>query len=193
MPLEDARRWDERYTTESRYRGRPEPREWLTIHESLLPPEGLALDVAMGLGQNAAYLLGRGISTIGVDISGVALQKAIAYTPGLMLIQADLSFPPFSWRVSGIFDVILNFYFLDRDLWTLYARWLKPGGLLFFETLTKTQREYNPEMPPNYLLSPGELLHAFAGMETLDYREGTHTGASDKPRASASLLARKSV
>ena len=37
------------------------------------------------------------------------------------------------------FDLIANFYFLERDLIPRIKQALKPGGLVFFETFTSYQ------------------------------------------------------
>jgi SAM-dependent methyltransferase len=75
-----------------------------------------------------------------------------------MAVQADLT--RFSLP-SRTFDIILNFYYLERNLWVDYCRWLKPGGILIVETLTQDMLAIQPDIDPAFLLKPGELLLAF--------------------------------
>ena len=187
MPVDDARRWDQRYLQDERFRTYSQPRPFLLEAARWLPGRGLALDVAMGLGGNAAFLVERGLNVVGVDISGVALRQAKKRLPHLMAVQADLDqfgMPP------ETFDVILNFYFLQRGLWHLYRHWLHPGGIIIIETLTQPTLEYQPDIDPQYLLQPNELLEAFSDMEVLVYREGESTTRSGRTRAVASMVAR---
>jgi len=187
MPKSDAERWNARYLYEERYATFAQPRPFLVKHAAYLPGSGLALDVAMGLGGNAAFLLGRGLRVVGVDISWVAVRQAKARLPALMAVLADLTNFPLPERT---FDVILNFYYLQRDLWPQYRRALRPGGVLFFETLTQEMRALQPEIDPLYLLAPGELRQAFADWEILVYREGWESARGGHRRAVASLVAR---
>ena len=193
MPLQDAIRWNTRYQEESRA-SFERPRPFLVENAGHLPPQGLALDAAMGLGGNAAFLLQRGLRVVGVDISIIALRQAKAQLPTLMAVLADLTrfhLPPNS------FDVILNFYYLQRDLWPAYLRALRPSGLLLIETLTEEMRVIHPEISPAYLLQPGELRQAFSRglygdcLEILAYREGWQEQEGRHPRAVASLAAQK--
>lgn len=188
MPVEDRHRWDERYIAEERYQTFVEPRPFLVEHASHLPRCGWAIDLAMGLGGNASFLLQRGLNVIGVDISSVAVRQACARLPGLLAIQADLTH---FCLPEERFDVLLNFFYLQRDLWPAYERALRPGGLLVMETLTGAMNETHPEIDPVYLLEPQELLGAFPGLETLAYREEWTEGRSGHPRATAALIARK--
>lgn len=187
MPRMDAERWDARYLHEARFATFVQPRPFLVENAAYLPSTGLALDVAMGLGGNAAFLLERGLRVVGIDISRVALRQAKARLPGLMAVLADLTCFPLPERT---FDVILNFYYLQRDLWPQYRRALRPGGVLFFETLTQEMRSIHPEIDPLYLLYPGELRQAFADWEILAYREGWEEDCGGRRRAVASLVAR---
>jgi len=186
--MNDAMRWDERYRNYARYDTYERPRPFLVEHAHLLPSTGLALDAAMGLGGNAGFLLERGLRVVGLDISGVALRRARNRLPGLMAVQSDLNFPPLQ---SSNFDVILNFFYLQRELWPFYLRSLRPGGYLMIETLTMDMLERQPEINPQFLLQPGELIEVFSSLTLLTYREGWTESEQGHPRATAALLARK--
>ena len=188
MSIQDAQRWDSRYTENARYSTFEKPRPFLVNHVKLLPTSGLALDIAMGLGGNAELLLKRGLKVIGVDISSVALKRARQRLPALMAVQADLTR---FYLPANTFDVILNFFYLQRDLWPNYVRALRPDGWLIFETLTVDFRSMQPEIDPKYLLASGELRHAFPSLEIVDYQEGWSTSDDGHRRPVAGLVARK--
>jgi tellurite methyltransferase len=188
MPIQDAKRWDERYSGESRHSNFEKPRPFLVHHAELLPTNGLALDVAMGLGGNAEFLLKRGLKVIGVDISSVALKRARQRLPELIAVQADLTQ---FYLPANTFDVIINFFYLQRNLWPDYIRALRPNGWLIFETLTVDFRSIQPEIDPKYLLAPNELHHAFPALEIIDYQEGWTTNDNGHLRSAAGLVARK--
>jgi len=187
MPLTDAQRWNQRYLEDERFQKYIQPKSFLLDHAGLLPAQGIALDVAMGLGGNAAFLIERGLRVVGVDISDVGLRRAKARLPQLMAVRADLTH--FSLP-SRSFDLILNFYYLERSLWPEYRRWLRLGGLVIIETLLLEMQECQPHLDPAFLLEPGELMQAFSDLEILVYREGWETSAQGHPRAVASLIAR---
>ena len=190
MPIQDAKRWDARYSGESRHSNFEKPRSFLVHHAKLLPTNGLALDVAMGLGGNAEFLLKRGLKVIGVDISSVALRRARQRLPELMAVQADLTQ---FYLPANTFDVIINFFYLQRDLWPDYIRALRPNGWLIFETLTTDFRSIQPEIDPKYLLAPNELNHAFPALEIIEYQEGWSTNDNGHLRSAAGLIARKNI
>lgn len=187
MPIEDAERWDQRYLQDNRFRTYTRPREFLLEQAGWLPERGWALDVAMGLGGNAAFLLARGFKVVGLDISAVAARRAKDWLPELMAVQVDMT--EFDLP-SASFDVILNFYYLQRSLWEKYRNWLLPGGLLIIETLTLDMLRYQPDIAPQYLLQPGELLDGFRDFEILAYREGERVSRSGRRSAVASLVGR---
>ncbi len=105
MTLEDAIRWNQRYDNQPRgwYSN---PRSFLVEHLGLLPDRGLALDLAMGGGQNADLLIEHGLEVVGIDISSSAVRQAKARNPRIMAVIADLER---IWLPSARFDVILNF------------------------------------------------------------------------------------
>jgi tellurite methyltransferase len=142
----------------------------------------------MGRGGNAAFLMERGLHVIGVDISSVAVRSAKQRLPKLMAIIADLTH---FYIPDASFDLISNFYYLQRDLWPAYYQALHPGGVLVMETLTKEMLQRQPEIDPRYLLEPGELKEAFSGWEILVYQEGWSASSTGHSRAVASLVARR--
>jgi tellurite methyltransferase len=186
MPIEDAERWNARYREGERYPGDIPPRRFLVENASYLPSRGLALDAAMGLGGNAGFMLERGLEVVGVDVSWVAVRQAKRRLPGLMAVVADLT--RFSLPDER-FDVIVNFYYLQRDLWGTYRRALRAGGILVIETLMQEMHEIRPDIDPQYLLSPGELKAAFIDWQILAYREGWVETETRHPKAVASLIA----
>jgi tellurite methyltransferase len=193
MPIEDARRWNSRYRTDPRYSS-DKPRTLLQEHADLLPPHGLALDIAMGLGGNAKFLIHWGLRVIGVDISYEAVNMAKHELPTLAGVVADLT--QFSIPHNA-FDVILNFFYLQRNLWKPMTFGLKIGGVLFIECLTEDMLSIHPEIHPSYLLRPAELKQVFINgeigknMEILFYNEGWQSTTTSHPRASACLIARR--
>jgi len=178
--LSDQARWNARYLARPPGLARPQP--WLLAHQSLLPPTGLAFDLAMGLGGSAGWLLERGWRAAGADISELAVRRAKARWPALLAFVIDLE------RVvlpAHAFDLLLDFYYLDRALWPQLRRTLRPGGLLLIETFVSQPGRTQQAMRPAYLLQPGELRAAFADWQVLDYREEEREG-----RAVAGIVAR---
>src|SRR5512139_2719810 len=186
MSSADAIKWNERYRSgvEAAFES---PRDFLIAQARHLPDHGLALDIAMGLGGNAGFLIERGLRVIGVDVSEVGVRRARQRWPALMGAVIDLThyrWPPCS------FDVILNFYYCQRDLWPQYRSMLKPGGVLIMETLTIDTLRARPDYNPELLLQPDELRQVFADWNVLSYREGWIEMKDHSPRAVASIVAR---
>ncbi len=189
---EDAERyWDERY---QRKEATPErgPASFLVEHRNLLPAGGRALDVAMGTGRNALYLASLGNEVTGIDVSGVAVEhcQREAARRGLRIeaVQADLE----SYELPRAeYDIVIDFYYLQRALAARLERALRPGGVLVFESFTTEQRQFGwGPQNDEFLLRPGELREMFAGLEVLVYREGLVE--SDRGmKAVAGLVGRK--
>jgi len=188
---EDQKRWDRRY----RERKPDLNRGANTILKKYLRslPKGKALDLAAGEGRNAVFLAEHGFEAEAVDISPVAMSRArkLARARGVKIkaMAADLD----TYRLPpGRYDLILNFYFLDRRLIPRIKKGLKMGGMVVFETYTTEQKKLGPEGPgqTKYVLKPNELLRLFRGFHVLFYREGVFREGG-KRRAIASLIARK--
>ena len=195
MSDSDRDRWNDKY----RGRGLPDgagPDAWLRVQvenasRTGLPLTGVALDVACGLGQNAAWLSQRGWQVDAVDISDVGLELAAALARragcvGISWIVADLDeFVP----LTAHYDLVAVFRFLDRRrLPPIIENALKPGGILVYETFSE-QHLSRPDShlrSSQFALQSGELPLLFPGLTVLAYEE---TELPD--RNVARLLARK--
>jgi hypothetical protein len=84
------------------------------------------------------------------------------------------------------YDLILIFFYLQRDLFPAILAALKPSGFLIYKTYTTTQLGL-PSGPhnPDYLLLPGELRQAFQTLRVLHYQERVASSAT------AELVAQK--
>lgn len=186
----DAQRWDARYLSEGEDRQRRGPRRLLLDHAHLLPAAGTALDAAAGVGVDSLFLAKHGLHVIALDISiiGLRLAQRQARRLGLTVEFAvwDLSRPRLP---ADLFDVILNFRFLERAMLPIYRKSLKNGGLLFFETYVRVGEEAENQ---GYYLEPGELLSTYADYQVLHYTEERIARTENHPaRGIARLVARK--
>ena len=187
----DQERWDKKYKGK-RFALGTEANPFLRKHIHLLP-KGKALDIAAGEGKNAVFLAHHGFDVEAVDISKFALKKArkLAKENGVKIrtFQADLDHYPIE---GGRYDLITDFYFLDRRLIPRIKRGLKKGGRAVFETYLKEEKSLSNDGPknPRYLLKPNELLTLFRGFRILFYREGIFKEGGSR-KAIASLIAEK--
>ncbi len=131
--------WDERYAgAPALWSGRPNPR--LVAHAVDLAP-GLALDVGCGEGADAIWLAERGWSVTGIDISGVALERAAGHadaagvTDRVGFRRVDLLDPGAGEPPESSYDLV-SVQFLHvasadfAGLYTRLAAAVRPGGSL---------------------------------------------------------------
>ena len=186
--LSDRQRWDQRYAVlEPDQLAEPIP--FLIACLPSLPTSGYALDVAAGAGRNSMALAVHGLAVDAVDVSWQGLRRAMALARrrgvNINAVVLDLAR---GWLPPRYYDVVVNTFFLLRDLILPIKAALKPGGWLIFETLTIAQIEITPHRTTdhNYLLRPGELRQLFDDFVILTYWEGV-----EGSRATARLLARR--
>jgi len=119
---------------------RPSPELLAALGDGWLPSRGRALDVGCGLGVEAGYLAAAGWQVAGIDLSQVALARAVAGHDGAAFMRADVRRLPFH---RHCFDAALDrgcFHYLAPRDRPRYAdelrRVLRPGaGLLLRASL----------------------------------------------------------
>ena len=163
----DRERWDTRYASgERRHDSGPAPLlvEWLPRWSA-----GRALDIAAGLGRHALMLANSGWTADAVDISAEALRilRRRAREAGVTvnIVLADLD--AFACR-PGSYDLIVDTFYLSRPLIPKFWGWLRPGGVVMFETHLATPGADGGR----YALTRGAARRLFAGWELLAYAEG---------------------
>lgn len=172
MKHPDARQWNRRYRNEGPERVNNFPNRLLVQARSYLPERGLALDAACGLGVNSRYLASLGLTVLGLDISFVGLRigRQAAHERGQDFAAAVMDLMHL-WLPDNHFDLIINFRYLERSIFSIYERALKPGGLLIFETFLYSERIAAETDNPEHYLRPGELLQAFDHFQILQTGE----------------------
>jgi len=177
--------WEEHYLEAERSDLQP-PDTLLTENRKLLT-SGTALDIAMGSGRNALFLAECGYRVTGIDRaeSAVQLARTTAQKRSLSIeaVTADMLDVDLG---TERFDLIANFYFLERELIPRIKQGLKPNGLVFFETFTSYQISRDDPRYRKFLIDPNELLTMFSDFFIMYYFERVKGS-----KAVASMIAKK--
>jgi SAM-dependent methyltransferase len=132
---------------------------------------GPVLDVACGAGRHARFFAARGLQVVAVDREAQQLPKEISF------VQADLEggqpWPFAGQRFGGV--VVTNY--LHRPLFPHLSDSLEERGVLIYETFMAGNERYGKPSNPDFLLRPGELLEAFAGLGVVAFEQGEMDGA----------------
>jgi SAM-dependent methyltransferase len=144
------------------------PSSWVQRWAHLIPPGGAVLDLACGRGRHLRWLAGRGFQVTGVDRDG----DALAGLAGLgETVHADLESGP--WPLPGRqFDAVVVTNYLWRPLWPSLRQALAPGGVWIHETFAAGNETVGRPSRPDFLLQPGELWRAAAGLRIVAYEDG---------------------
>jgi tellurite methyltransferase len=181
----NEQQWEDHYRDASPDCLQP-PDELLTANRLLLTG-GRALDIASGSGRNALFLAQCGYRVIGIDrsVSAARFARALALQKGLRLDTAAADMLDINFGTER-FDLITNFYFLERDLIPRIKLGLKTGGLIFFETFTSHGISRDDPRYRKFLIDPNELLTMFADFFIMFYFERVKG-----EKAVASMIAKK--
>ncbi len=158
----------------------------LAAQEHFLNNCGTALELASGRGRNALYIASLGYDVIAADcaLNGLRSCQATARSAALPVYPMACDLETYRFPHNS-FDLVSVVRFLHRPLFAEITSWLRPGGLLFYKTFSTGFLSINPRFNPDYLVRPGELIHAFRHLQLLasdrDYRdtaENPETGTS---------------
>jgi len=159
----------------------------------LFPCGASALDLAGGAGRHAIWLAQQGWEVTLIDISetGVeqARQNAGPLASHIHFVVDDLTrFKASQTEFEARFEVVMEFFYLERKIFSEIVKAVRPGGLLAYKTLTVAQAKLAGG-PKNraHLLEPGELLQLARGLCVLHYQEEA------AKKATAELVARKEI
>jgi SAM-dependent methyltransferase len=187
MSRDDAYRWNYRYQEDKIYHTTA-PRELLQKYIHLLPKNGVALDIAMGLGRDACLLAQQGLTVYGVDISIRALRKAKIRCPQLRVFISDLENNPLPQLQP---DVIVNFYYYQPTLIPALIKLLKPGGYFFFEVLTTPMITKKPDLNPDHLMESGKVSQYFSEFDIIHIYDGWSTKEGVRDRSIVQFIGKK--
>ncbi|MBV7427768.1 MULTISPECIES: bifunctional 2-polyprenyl-6-hydroxyphenol methylase/3-demethylubiquinol 3-O-methyltransferase UbiG [unclassified Acidovorax] len=142
--------------------------DWVRRWSHLIAPGSTVLDVACGAGRHLRWLHGLGHPVVGVDRSA----EALAACEGLgELVLADIENGP--WPLAGRrFGAVVVTNYLWRPLLATLVESVAPGGVLIYETFAHGNGTVGRPARPEFLLAPGELLSACAGLRTVAYEDG---------------------
>ena len=173
---ESTQFWDKKFSGEDYLYGKT-PAKFLSENYGYIPLASKVLDVGMGEGRNTVFLARKGYNVTGVDISAIAVRKArrLAGEHGIRINAVVSSMESFKAEKKS-FDAILVFYYVDRELNQKIIEWLRPGGILIYESHTKKQKTIagNEKYEDKYLLEELELLKMFPGLRVLKFEEPLH-------------------
>jgi 2-polyprenyl-3-methyl-5-hydroxy-6-metoxy-1,4-benzoquinol methylase len=191
MELDEKASWNKKYSEGSHRSLEPDPFLVSAFDEFLAGrPPGTALDVAGGVGRHAIWLAQRGWRVKLVDISELGIEQAeenakSTSTAGSILTEVrDLNAMQDLGREE--YDLVIVFFFLQRELFPALISTLKPGGLLIYKTYTTEQKNLSGRPShPMFLLEPNELLRGFSSLRVL------HCHETILEKGVAELVARK--
>jgi SAM-dependent methyltransferase len=176
--LNDARQkahWDSKYEQGLPSLTKPDPFFFFAYGhfvEPSFPNPGAALDLACGLGRHALWLARRSWRVCGVDLSEVAIKKldhaALELNVSLDLFVGDA----FEYKFgSAQFDLIVLFYYADRNLFPKVVCALKPGGLLICKLSVRWDTDANSTSASADPLNRNELPLLVPDLQVLYHEE----------------------
>jgi SAM-dependent methyltransferase len=131
-------------------------------------PGGSVLDVACGSGRHLRWLASRGFVVTGVDPDAEAVELL---RDAAEIVIADLESG--AWPFAGrLFDGVVVANYLWRPLLPAIVDALAPSGVLIYETFADGQQTVGRPSRAEFLLRPGELLAAAAGLRVVAYEDG---------------------
>lgn len=179
----DKAKWDAIYQAkaETSTTENLSPAYILQQYQYLLPQQGVALDLASGLGANAVFLSQHNLQTHAWDISATAIETLEATAKTMKLdIQSQVRDVVTNPPGKNTFDVIVVSHFLERQIMPDIIAALRPKGLLFYQTFTMERVTDTGPKNEKYRLAKNELLDMCKRLNTIVYHEEGLLGDTDQ-------------
>lgn len=163
---------------------------WLKRVLPLLPP-GRLLDIACGRGRNALPMAELGYAVTALDASSQGLSQLAdeARRRGLAITTLPQDLEQTPQLPKAAFDVVLQFFYLQRSLVDAVRGAVRPGGVAVVRTFGRAGSFAGGPGNPDYVLDVGELLTLFKGWEILLHEEGLDE--AERGGGLAGIVARK--
>lgn len=114
------------------------------------------------------WFAGRGHPVTGVDRADEAVRAAAIHGE---VLQADIEGGPWPYAERRFGAVVVTNYLWRPRLGDIVAA-VAPGGVLLYETFTAGNETVGKPSRPDFLLQPGELIAACAGLRIVAYEDG---------------------
>jgi SAM-dependent methyltransferase len=135
----------------------------------LIRRNGHVLDLAAGDGRHTRLLLYMGCRVTAVDRDTKALRPLVGERCTVRELDLESGQP---WPLGGGYDGIVVTNYLHRPLFPALAAALASDGTIIYETFAAGNERFGRPSNPNFLLRPGELLEAFAGLTVIAFEQG---------------------
>ncbi len=150
---------------------------WIQRWTHLVPPRADVLDLACGHGRHTRWFAERGHAVVAVDKASQALQSLadLVACHQVRTVTADIENEPWPCMVNAAprqFDAVIVTNYLWRALLPTIVQSLAPGGILLYETFAHGNASIGKPARPDFLLQPGELLQACAGLHIVAFEDG---------------------
>lgn len=149
------------------------PSPWVRRFAPLIRQAGRVLDLAAGGGRHTRLLLDMGFAVTAVDRDVAQLQQFAGVRCEVRELDLETGDPNAAIvALGGGYDGIVVINYLHRPLLPGLAKELAPGGVLIYQTFAAGNERLGRPRNPDFLLRPGELLGAFAGLTIVAFEQG---------------------
>ena len=159
---------------------------WVRRFAPLIAPGGRVLDLAAGAGRHTRLLLDMGLTVEAVDRDTTALLPLAGPRCTVRAVDLETGEP---WPLGDGYDGIVVTNYLFRPLLPAIMAVLGEGGMLIYETFMLGNEHFGRPRNPEFLLRPGELLVACAGLTIVAFEQGEVT--APRPAMIQRIAARK--
>ena len=144
------------------------PSAWVQRWSHLVASGATVLDLACGNGRHVRWFARRGCRVTGVDREAQVVAPLAAMAE---IVVADLEAGPWPLGARRFDAVVVTNYLWREHLPDVIAS-VAPDGVLIYETFSAGNETVGKPSNPKFLLRPGELLQAVAGLRIVAFEDG---------------------